>query len=298
MGFKLNADAVEFFPVSGHRRGKREDWRWTSVSKQQIRYAGGDERCGRRRVGLLNPLGGETHKQGMHLDRWTKQKISNRKKTLARKGRRRARPERRRNAKTSQNVARARSRTGELNVATWNVRSLSLTGCRGAGHAEVRLQKCKVLGCDVIGLQETQRPGRTEFTAAGYRVFCSRVDGNTGRAGQHGVGLAVKESITREATWTQELTNERLMSMTINLTGISNAVTFVLAYGPTDTVSNTREQKDVFWADLESAVSRVPSSDFLFVSIGANARTGVRMGEKDCKVIGACIRQGHPGERQ
>ena len=122
------------------------------------------------------------------------------------------------------------------------------------------LQKCKVLGCDVIGLQKTRRPGRTEFAAAGYRVFCSGVDGNSGRAGQHVVGLAVKESIIREATCTQELTNERLMSMTFNLTGKTNAVTFVVAYGPTDTVSNTREQKGVFWADLASAVSRVPST--------------------------------------
>ena len=149
------------------------------------------------------------------------------------------------------------------------------------------MQKCKVLGCDVIGLQETRRPGRTEFATAGYRVFCSGVDGSTGRTGQHGVGLAVKESIIREATWTQELTNERLMSMTFNLTGKSNAVTFIVAYGPTYTVSNTREHKTVFWADLESAVSRVPSSDYLFVLIDANARTGVRMGEEDCKVIGA-----------
>ena len=121
-------------------------------------------------------------------------------------------------------------------------------------------------------------------------MFCSGVDGSTGRAGQHGVGLAVKESIIREATWTQELTNERLMSMTFNLTGKSNAVTFIVAYGPTDTVSNTREQKAVFWADLENAVSRVPSSDYLFVLIDANARTGVRMGEEVCKVIGACGR--------
>ena len=118
-------------------------------------------------------------------------------------------------------------------------------------------------------------------------MFCSGVDGSIGRAGQHGVGLAVKESIIREATWTQELTNERLMSTTFNLTGKSNAVTFIVAYGPTETVSNTREQKAVFWADLESAVSRVPSSDYLFVLINANARTGVRMGEEDCKVIGA-----------
>ena len=147
-------------------------------------------------------------------------------------------------------MARARSRPGELNVTTWNFRSLSLAGRRGAGHAEVLLQKCKVLGCDVIGLQKTRRPGRTEFVAAGYRVFCSGVDGSSGRAGQHGVGLAVKESIVREAAWTQELTNERLMSMTFNL-----SITFVVADGPTDAVSNTGEQKDVFWADLESTVS-------------------------------------------
>ena len=162
-----------------------------------------------------------------------------------------------------------------------------VTGRRGAGHAEVLLQKCKMLDCDVIGLQETRRPGRNEIAAAGYRVFCSGVDGSTGRAGQHGVGLAVKESIIRGATSTQELTNERLMSMTFNLTGKSNAITFAVAYGPTGTVSNTRQQKDVFWADLESAVSRVPSSDCLFVLVDANARTGVRMGKEDCKVIGA-----------
>ena len=38
---------------------------------------------------------------------------------------------------------------------------------------------------------------------------------------------------------------------------------------------------------LDSAVSRVPRSDYLFVFIDANARTGVRIGEEDCKVIGA-----------
>ena len=120
-----------------------------------------------------------------------------------------------------------------------------------------------MLGCDVIGLQETQRPGRTEFTAAGYRVFCSGEDRRSGRAGQHGVGLAVKESI--EATWTQELTNERLMSMTFKLACKSNAIIFVVAYGPTDTVPNTCEQKDAFQVGLDSAVSRVPISDYLFV---------------------------------
>ena len=122
MGLKLNPDAVEFFPVSGYRYEKRAVWRWTNESKQQIRYAGGDERCGQRRVGLLNPLGGETHKQGMYLDRWTKRKIGNRKQIAARKDRRKAQPEWRHKVKIRQNVTRARSRTGELNAAAWNVR--------------------------------------------------------------------------------------------------------------------------------------------------------------------------------
>ena len=147
-----------------------------------------------------------------------------------------------------------------------------------------------MLGCDIIELQETRRPGRTEFAAVCYRVFCSGEDGSRGGAEQQGVGLGVKESIVRKATWAQELTNERMMSMTFNLAGKSNAITFVVAYCPTYTVSNTREQKDAFWADLDKVVSRVPSSDYLLVKIYANARTGIRIEEEDCKVIGACGR--------
>ena len=36
------------------------------------------------------------------------------------------------------------------------------------------------------------------------------------------------------------------MSITFNLAGKSNAITFVVIYGSTDTVFNTREQKDAF----------------------------------------------------
>ena len=50
---------------------------------------------------------------------------------------------------------------------------------------------------------------------------------------------------------------------------------------------NTKEQKDAFWADLDSAVSRVPSSDYLLGLIDANARTDVRIEEEGCKVCGA-----------
>ena len=91
-------------------------------------------------------------------------------------------------------------RTKELNVATWIVRLLFLTGRDWAAYAQVLLHRCKMLGCDVIGLQEMRRPGRTEFATAVYRGFCSGEDGSNGRAGQHEVGLADKESIIGQAT--------------------------------------------------------------------------------------------------
>ena len=58
--------------------------------------------------------------------------------------------------------------------------------------------------------------------------------------------------------------NELLMSITFNLEDTSNAIIFIVAYGPTDTVSNTREQTDAVWEDFNSPVSRVFSSDYLF----------------------------------
>ena len=108
-----------------------------------------------------------------------------------------------------------------------------------------------------------RRPGRNEFAAIAYRMFCSKEEGSSGRPGQHEVGLTIKKSIIRKATSTQELTNERLMSMTFNLVGKSSATTFVVANSPTDTVSNTRGQEDAFWVDLDSTASQVPRSDYL-----------------------------------
>ena len=44
-------------------------------------------------------------------------------------------------------------------------------------RGEVLFKKCKVLGCDVMGLQEIRRQGRAGFAAYGHRVFCSGEDG-------------------------------------------------------------------------------------------------------------------------
>ena len=61
----------------------------------------------------------------------------------------------------------------------------------------------------MVGLQETRGTGVMEFAAAGFRVFCCCGS----EAGEHhGVGLAVKESICSNSTYTTEHVDERLMA--------------------------------------------------------------------------------------
>ena len=49
-----------------------------------------------------------------------------------------------------------------------------------------------------------------------------------------------------------------------------------------------RQQKDAaLWASFDSALRRVSSSDYIFLLRDANARTGIRIGEKGCEIIGA-----------
>ena len=81
-------------------------------------------------------------------------------------------------------------------VGTYNVRILALKGKNGYGHAECVLAKARQLGCDFIGLQETRRSGKTDFSATGYRVFCSAQEETEGRqefvrswAGSQGIDM-------------------------------------------------------------------------------------------------------------
>ena len=84
------------------------------------------------------------------------------------------------------------------------------------------------MGCDVVGLQETRRDDQSVFSAAGFTVFCSSdTSGVKGLAGQHGVGIAVKESILAEMGGkgtTVEYISARLMKLKLELHSESNAV--------------------------------------------------------------------------
>ena len=101
-------------------------------------------------------------------------------------------------------------------------------------------------------------------------------DENGGKKGQGGVGLAVRTSITRAAR-PPEFISDRLLKVTLELRGRTKAVTFFVAYAPTET--HNASDKHAFWTTLDRAVKDVPRHEQLFVLMDANARTGRRKKE-------------------
>ena len=285
MASKLAYSTVQYSAVQ-HRRGKREEAE-EPVSKQQIRP--GDGRwTGRRGVGRLNPRRGNKI-QGKNGDKERGKigKLEKRRKILARKKRRRGRAERRR-LRQSKRRNRARARGREIAVATHDIRTTAVDGTHGVGRALDVLSVYDRLGCDVIGLQETRRSGHSAFSQAGYLVYCSGECGgkNSGKNGQGGVGLAVRTSITRP-TRPPEFISDRLLKVTLELQGRAEAVTFVVAYAPTET--QNANKKHAFWTSLDRVVDEIPKHEQLFVLMDANARTGKRekgqVGSKNGKLL-------------
>ena len=234
------------------------------------------------RAGKLNlPVKKDEHRANK-LSRKVHNAILKKTVKKRRKKRRRGRAKRRL-ARKAARIARARRRSQLVKVATYNVRTLAVKGANGWGRAYSVLHEAARLNISVVGLQETRRAGRTDFTAAGFRVFCCGSESG----GQLGVGLAIKESICNNATYTTEYIDERLMAMRFEISGQRQAVNFVATYAPTEVA--TDETKQAFWSSLHDLVQRIPSKECVYVLIDANARTGQRGGEslQDEGVLGS-----------
>ena len=106
--------------------------------------------------------------------------------------------------------------------------------------------------------------------------------------GKGGVGLAVRTSITRGAR-PPEFIRDRLLKVTLELRGRAKAVTFAVAYAPTET--QNASNKHAFWTSLDRVVEEVPKHEQMFLLMDANVRTGRsekgQVGSKDSKIIGA-----------
>ena len=127
---------------------------------------------------------------------------------------------------------------------------MAVDGTHGVGLALDVLRVYDRLGCDVIGLQETRRSGHSAFSQTGYLVYFGGECGgeNGGKKEQGGVGLAVRTSITRAAR-PPEFISGRLLKVTLEIRGRAKAVTFVVAYAPTETQNTSN--KHAFWTSLD-----------------------------------------------
>ena len=122
---------------------------------------------------------------------------------------------------------------------------LAMDGMHGVGRALDVLSVYDRLGCNVLFLRETHRSGYLAFSQTGYLVYCSGECGgeNVGKKEQDGVGLAVRISITRTAR-PLEFISDRLLKVTLERRGRAKAVTFFVAYAPTET--QTASKKHAF----------------------------------------------------
>ena len=84
-------------------------------------------------------------------------------------------------------------------------------------------------------------------------MYCSGECGgeNSGKKSQDGVGLAVRTSITRAAR-PPEFISDRLLKVTLELSGRAKAVMFFVAYASTET--HNASNKNAFWTTLDKAV--------------------------------------------
>ena len=174
-------------------------------------------------VGRLNlPVNQDKHRADKFSQR-VRTAIKQKQKKRGRKKRRRGRAKRRR-ARKAAHVARTRQKGRLVRVATYNVRTLAVKGANGWA----RLQRL------VRGSETRHFGSRATKDKEGWTngICSSRVQGLLLRERNrwaYGLGLAVKESICSNSTYTTEYVDERLVAMRFEISGQSGAVNFISA---------------------------------------------------------------------
>jgi Reverse transcriptase (RNA-dependent DNA polymerase)/Endonuclease/Exonuclease/phosphatase family len=124
---------------------------------------------------------------------------------------------------------------------------------------------------DIAGLSETHLLGcsqLTESTSGFTFLWSGRPEGERR---QSGVGFAVSRRMIDLITGPPQNFSDRIMSVRIKITNTQHA-SFIVAYAPT--LPSEDEAKERFYEELQSACSKVPAGDKLFVVGDFNARVG------------------------
>ena len=137
------------------------------------------------------------------------------------------------------------------------------------------------LNIDIACLQETRLAENGSIREANYTFFWQGLPKDDPR--QHGVGFAVKNSLT-SAIEPPTGGTERIIALRLSTTaGFTNVL---CVYAPT--LCSTSEAKDLFYEALDEVISKVPRSEGLYLLGDFNARVGA-----DYETWPSCL--GHHG---
>ena len=157
-----------------------------------------------------------------------------------------------------------------LRVGTWNI--LSLSEDHRLPHLSNELRRLKV---DIAGLSETRRPGSGEISCGDY-TYCWSGTSNGTRV--RGVAVAISSKLW---PFVVEVTpvDERIMRVRLKHT--LGFMSLVAVYAPTEVYKI--EEKEMFYAKLDSVLDQCPPRDTLIVLGDFNAVTGTeRAGYELC----------------
>lgn len=143
----------------------------------------------------------------------------------------------RRTEKTGRNhtrIHRTRFGQGGATTGTHHVRTMHAKGKHGPGRSTGLLTQYAARGLGVIGHQGTRRDVQSSFAEAGHVVAYSGYSGQSDdseKKGSSGLEPALKSLSSAEQ---RANIYDRLLKGTVELTGRSKVVIFIVGYAPTE----------------------------------------------------------------
>ena len=162
-------------------------------------------------------------------------------------------------AKTKPKRTQKSSTFLNLQIGTWNVRTLFTSG--QLGNLKLEMDR---LSTDILGICETRWTGNGQFFSDSYAIFYSG-----GEEHARGVAIAVKKELIKFilGCWTL---SDRVM--VIKLKGKKFDVNIIQAYAPTS--MSTEEELDMFYEQLSMAYKTCKSQEINILMGDFNAKVG------------------------
>ncbi|KMQ91585.1 craniofacial development protein 2-like protein [Lasius niger] len=145
-------------------------------------------------------------------------------------------------------------------IATWNVRGLARTGKLHIVEKELSRYKIKI-----AGIAETHWRGSGHFYTADSQIFFSGLEDGS----PSGVAILVCKEL-KNAIIGYNAINQRIIYIQVNTTPC--ILNIVQVYAPTTDASD--EEIDLFYACLESTISRISNREIVLILGDLNAKVG------------------------